>query len=222
MPKLIDLTGKQFGLWTVLRCAGKNGLGRTVWECRCACGVIKPAVDGSNLRAGTSTSCGCVTVARAIAKNTRHGHGRNRRTGDGCSLTYNSWRGMIARCTNPKDRSFKFYGARGITVCDEWIDFARFLADMGERPSVLHEIDRVKNWLGYSKANCRWVTHIVNGRNTRTNRMIDTPLGPMLLCEAIDVSGLNYGTLVGRLARGWDAARLFDAPRPIVRKTKEK
>lgn len=215
MAKKLDLTGQRFGRLLVLSCSGRNRSGRVTWECRCDCGVVKPAVLTDNLRSGASTSCGCLTRERAVQANSRHGHGRKRSTGR-ASATYNSWRGMVRRCTNPADSSYEFYGGRGITVCDRWMQFENFLADMGERPPGM-EIDRKENDKGYEPDNCRWATHVQNGRNTRTNRVIDTPHGPMLLCEAVEVSGLNYGTLVGRLRRSWAADRLFDPPRPIRR-----
>jgi hypothetical protein len=64
---------------------------------------------------------------------------------------------MIQRCTNPKQKKYKFYGGRGIKVCKRWRDFRHFLADMGERPSGT-TLDRRENEKGYEPGNCRWAT----------------------------------------------------------------
>lgn len=85
-----------------------------------------------------------------------HGH-RSR----GRSPTYNTWRSMVARCHNPKSDSYEFYGAKGITVCPEWLTFAKFLSDMGARPKG-HTLDRIDSTLGYFKANCRWEKNTIN------------------------------------------------------------
>lgn len=207
----MNLLGMRFGRWTVVESTGKNKRGRDTWRCLCDCGVEKPTVIGLNLRSGISTSCGCGQRDAAVRAKTKHGH----MSGGVESLTHVSWRGMIDRCSNHKRQDSSSYSGRGITVCDRWNVFSYFLEDMGERPSRSHEIDRIDNSDGYKPGNCRWVTDAVNSRNRRTNRTIETPLGGMLLCDAVLASGLNYGTLVGRLSRGWPAVRLFDAPRHI-------
>lgn len=73
---------------------------------------------------------------------------------------------MRHRCRNPKNPFFKQYGARGITVCDEWFNsFQTFLDDMGKRPTLGHTLDRIDGTQGYSKANCRWATKSEQGQN---------------------------------------------------------
>jgi hypothetical protein len=79
------------------------------------------------------------------------------------------WKNMHSRCSNPNRASYKYYGGSGITVCPEWKSLAQFIADMGTRPSLSHELDRIDNTKGYSKDNCRWISHKENMRNTRRN-----------------------------------------------------
>lgn len=85
---------------------------------------------------------------------------------DGTSL-YRAWENMIQRCTNPKNKSFPNYGGRGVRVCERWLDFSNFLADMPERPSPEHTIDRQNNDGHYEPSNVRWATRTEQNRNRR-------------------------------------------------------
>lgn len=75
------------------------------------------------------------------------------------------WRSMLARCNNPKDSSYFWYGARGITVCKRWLRYENFILDMGERPSPAHSLDRINNDKGYKPSNCRWASSSVQQKN---------------------------------------------------------
>ena len=87
---------------------------------------------------------------------------------------YPTWYGMIARCQNPRAQSYHNYGGRGITVCDRWLEsFENFYADMGDRPSKQHTLDRIENDRPYSPENCRWVTSAEQQRNKRNNRWFE-------------------------------------------------
>jgi hypothetical protein len=84
------------------------------------------------------------------------------------SPEFASWEAMITRCYNQRATSYPNYGARGITVCDEWrASFATFFADMGPRPTRAHSIDRIDNERGYTPSNCRWATPAEQSRNKR-------------------------------------------------------
>jgi hypothetical protein len=84
----------------------------------------------------------------------QHGY---RGSGSAMSRTYRTWDGMWTRCSNVKDPNYRWYGGKGISVCERWEDFRNFLADMGERPEgqTLDRIDRSGN---YELSNCRWAT----------------------------------------------------------------
>lgn len=103
--------------------------------------------------------------AKLVSERTIHGHAR-RRGERGGTHTYYIWAAMIQRCTNPKNRDWRLYGARGITVCDRWRIFENFLADMGPRPPGL-SIDRIDNDGPYELANCRWATPLQQAHNKR-------------------------------------------------------
>lgn len=81
---------------------------------------------------------------------------------------YSIWMGMIQRCTNSNNMNYKYYGARGIKVCDRWLlSFRNFLADMGSRPSSEHLIDRINNDGNYEPSNCKWNTSKIQNYNRR-------------------------------------------------------
>lgn len=120
------------------------------------------------------------------------------------TLEYNSWKGLIQRCTNPNDCHYPEYGARGITVCDRWrASFKDFLADMGPRPTPRHSIDRIDGELGYKPSNCRWATSIEQNRNRRTN--FNITLGSETKCFSAwcVYFGIDKGTVQSRIKCGW-------------------
>lgn len=83
------------------------------------------------------------------------------------SRTYRSWSSMKSRCQNPKSTSYKYYGARGVTVCSRWESFENFFEDMGERPEGT-SLDRIDPHGNYEPGNCRWATSAEQNRNKRS------------------------------------------------------
>ena len=86
------------------------------------------------------------------------------------TLAYSSWKTMVYRCTSPKSPNYAYYGGRGITVCERWLSFENFYADMGERPHGM-SIDRIDNSRGYEPGNCRWATRNTQQRNSRNAKL---------------------------------------------------
>lgn len=112
-----------------------------------------------------------------------------------------SWRNMHRRCGNPSDRGYRYYGARGIKVCERWNDFERFLADMGFRP-VGMSIDRIDNDKGYEPSNCRWADRNTQARNRRTARHVELNGETVRLYDAAARLGKASATLLKRARAG--------------------
>lgn len=200
MSRLVDLTGKTFGRWTVTGRAGnREGTRRAYWTCICACGTEKD-VHGGSLMRGLSSSCGC--LLREVS--TKHG--------GSSSPTYSSWESMKQRCLNPACPTYAYYGGRGIDVDPRWVEsFAAFREDMGERPEG-KDLDRIDNSKGYWPDNCRWASRTEQMRNTRGNVVVSTEDGDICLKEAVDNAGIDYGTVRSRLRSGWDMQKAITTP----------
>ena len=193
----IDLTNQVFGEWTaspqhksVPRPSGK-GSPRTHWFCTCQCGNTA-WVDSTNLRQGISTNCGCLrkvvagkgsAAALAAAKaNTTHGMSR--------APLYARYNAMLNRCYNPANRSYPWYGAKGITVCDRWREsFENFLADMGPSYSPGLSLERNDVKQGYSPENCKWIPR--REQNWNTNKTVRLENGDRLSRFCFE-HGLSY------------------------------
>lgn len=162
MGKSLDLVGKVFGRWKVIRKAGSDRHKNIVWLCLCECGTER-GVIGSSLKSGMTVSCGCYQKERVYNKFRTHGQTVEKRT----TAEYGIWASMKNRCKNESVSSWKNYGGRGIKVCERWMVFINFFNDMGVRPSKNHSIDR-KNVDGeYSPENCIWSTKQFQERNKR-------------------------------------------------------
>lgn len=152
--------GAKVGRWTVLRRVESNRHGQAMFLCRCECGIEKIVAEFA-LRRGASLSCGCLRIERIKQANTTHGETRPGRQMEGkarISRTYAAWCNMKARCTNLNNKAYRYYGGRGIKVCDRWMtSFDNFLEDMGECPEE-YQIDRKDPSGDYALENCRWAT----------------------------------------------------------------
>lgn len=145
------VAGARYGRLTVLEELYRQGKYQKerAWRCRCDCGQ-ETIVSVGNIVQGGVHSCGCASRELISMARRTHGH-----TG---SPTYSSWAAMKERCLKPSHHAYGRYGGAGIRICDRWMRFENFLADMGERPSAEHSLDRVDPNGDYEPGNCRWAT----------------------------------------------------------------
>jgi len=192
--------GQRVVRWTILGAAPifpSPGRRRYRWLCRCDCGTEKLVLDQSlrlALRAavGGSRSCGCL----AVEMSTSHGNAANQRP----TVEYYAWTAAKKRCNNPRNASYRHYGARGIHMCSAWsASFETFLRDMGEKPSAIHSLDRIDPNGNYAPGNCRWALPIVQARNKRSTRWF-----------AFEGERLILADLAARLGITRDQARTFE------------
>lgn len=139
-----DLTGQRFGRLTAIEKVSQNKYKAWYWKCMCDCGN-ECVVLGAQLTRSHTTSCGCFKKELL----TTHGLSGTR--------IYRIYRLMLERCRNPKSPGYKFYGARGVMVCDEWSTFDKFFIDMGEGYNDTLSIERTDPNGDYCKENCKWI-----------------------------------------------------------------
>jgi hypothetical protein len=196
-----DLTGQTFGRWTVLCFVDVKP---TRWLCHCDCGVER-VVKAKSLRDGDSRSCGCLSRERASKRATKHG--------GSAAAEYRVWCGIKTRCTNPKASNYKYYGGRGITICQRWLEsFAAFLEDMGLKPSDSHTIERIDNSKGYEPSNCRWATMVEQGANMSRNRHLTYKGETLTMTQWARRLGVSLQTLAYRVGRGWSDEEVLGTP----------
>jgi len=155
---------------------------------------------------GTFTqSCGCLKAIVTSAKNKKHGMFGTKE--------YSSYHRMKDRCFDKKNKDYKNYGARGITICDRWLNsFENFYADMGNKPTPKHSIDRIDNDGNYEPSNCRWASNIQQARNKRNNRKITINGVTKIISEWADVYGINGSTIRQRINLGWSEVDAVTKP----------
>lgn len=163
-----------------------------------------------NLISGNTTSCGC-RQQEAARENGELGvtHGESN------SVEYKLWIGMRRRCIDPNHHNYPRYGARGIAVCDEWMnDFARFLADVGRRPSAKHTLEREDVNDHYRPSNVRWATAAEQQWNRRDSRKVifegkEISAAELVAKSALDIS---VNAFMRRINRGWTVERAITEP----------
>ena len=208
-----DLTGKQFGNFTVIGKAPdyirKNGKHVRRWECKCICGNIR-YLTKTALKRGAQNSCGCIKPKRIIGKRLENGVNH----GDSHKRLHNTWLGMKARCFNKNEPRYKWYGERGIIVCDEWkndyLAFKEWALNNGYNDKLT--IDRIDNNKGYTPENCRWVDMKTQQNNRRNNHYITFRSETHTIMQWSEITGISYGTILNRIKLGWTTERVLTEP----------
>lgn len=159
-----EMIGKRYGRLVVLSVSNSK---RMVF-CECDCGTKQDQL-AKTMKRGIAKSCGC--LGRENRQTSRTTHGASKQIPDPrLKLTYKSWESMKTRCSCEKNDNYKYYGGKGVTVCERWLhSFENFLADMGLRPDIDHQIDREDSNGNYEPANCRWIHQAENKRRRLIN-----------------------------------------------------
>jgi hypothetical protein len=181
-----DLQGKTFGRLRVISRAENSVKNEARWNCVCECGSMYVAVAGHLVR-GALTSCGC------RQRLTRLSHGLAKHP------LYRIWVNMLARCYNPKEESFQYYGGRGVTVCERWREsLQNFIDDMPERPRGW-TIERIDTNGNYCPENCRWATPLEQTRNRRITIFATIGNERRSVGEWCKILGQPYSRIIKRI-----------------------
>ena len=194
--------GDKFGRLTVVADPQKN----KVVECTCDCGKRK-SISIYSLLSGITTSCGCYSREVCISRFTKHGGAQKGKV----EKLYSVWFGMLERCRNPKNKSFQWYGGKGVVVCDEWLTypvFSGWAKTHGYKAGLT--IERLDNDLPYHPENCRWATMQEQHENMTSNVQIEAWGETKIIAQwARDPRcHVSYATLQARLQKHfWEPER---------------
>lgn len=202
----IDLIGKTISNFTIVELAAPDS-GRIMWRCRCSCGNER-VLRQTALLQGRPRQCSSCHIQQIGAGNKRHGHS----VGYHRSPEHRVWSNMCNRCHNPNNPKYPRYGGRGISVCERWLDFANFLADMGLRPSAQHTIERKNNNGDYEPGNCCWATWKQQARNTSRCLYLEFAGKRQTATEWSAETGIGYPLLLWRIHKGWGTERALTTP----------
>jgi hypothetical protein len=210
MAKRLNLIGERFGRAVVVEYVpvGKQ-------KCLCDCGNVF-ITRTNRLTKGITKSCGCFRRDHQSHQARTHGF-RNTRI-------YHTWRSMKDRCYNPNTESFKNYGNRGITVCDEWRnDFLAFYTwSMSHGYSDDLTIDRIDVNGNYEPSNCRWVNQFVQANNKRNTRYLVYRGERKSLAEWSRSTGFSRGLIADRVFRhGWSVEQALTLPKSQGKRVKK-
>lgn len=195
MGELKDIRGQRFGRLTVLEEDGRDKHGNVMWKCKCECGNTT-CVSTSSLKNGHTRSCGC--LMRERIGNMRRKDGRSSKH------LYHLYYSVKQRCYNPKDTNYKYYGGRGIAVCEEWQTWEAF-----EEWAMSHgyqyglTLDRIDVNGNYEPSNCRWISQAEQMRNTRKTRYLTYNGETRPLIEWCEIFDVSFNTASARFTRGW-------------------
>jgi len=199
--------GEKVGKLTLIELAGTKHFARgvaVVWRCRCDCGAMVERDRQTLIRSKAASCDDCRSIGSAPPGKWKH-------------PLYKVWRHMIDRCTNPRNKSFPDYGARGITVCDRWVNGENgitglecFAADMGVKPQGM-TIERKDVNVGYLPGNCTWANRTIQSRNRRNVKLLTYKGESLPTTVWAERTGIPYFTLVARLKK-WTVERSLETP----------
>ena len=194
--EMTDISGLNFDTFTVISFNGRKGR-KYYWNCLCICGNTFVSL-GDRIKSGRTKSCGCINNGRSLLTKREYKHGM-------CDTPeYSAWESMIGRCYNSKQRMYKWYGAKGRTVCERWKQsFENFIADMGKKPSPKHSLDRFPDKNGnYEPQNCRWATRFEQDRNTTRNFWVEFNGDKLVITDLSKKIGISTDNIKRHIKKG--------------------
>lgn len=213
MSRFIDITGNRYGKLFVVERLENTQRGVTVWKCLCDCGNYT-TVRGSNLKSGAVKSCGC--LKKTTKPSLRHDMSNTR--------LYRTWANMKRRCYTPSHKSYKDYGERGISVCDEWKDsfenFMKWALANGYTDELT--IERKDTNGNYCPDNCEWILWEEQQKNRRSCRYIEHNGKVMTLtdwCKELDLPFKLVHNRINKL--GWSFEKAISEPVNIEKRNKK-
>lgn len=206
-PKAKDITGQRFGRLVALGPVSHTKQGKMKWLFQCDCGNTSvTSLDA--LRNGNTQSCGCLKVELTPLVWRTHGMSDH--------PLYETWCGMIKRCTNPNDRKYSYYGGRGVTVYDEWRNsfesFHTYVSQLPYYGIAGYTLDRIDTNRGYEPGNIQWSSRKSQTRNRRNTLMLTFRGKEQPLATWAEELNIPYGTLKNRVQRGWSTERVLLTP----------
>lgn len=194
---MIDITGERFGRLVAVSWFRSEKTDLIIWRLHCDCGGATAAQVGA-LRAGKARCIHCAGVPK-------HGKWHHR--------MHRVWASMKQRCLIETHVAYARYGGRGITVCNEWLEFIPFMkwADANGYDDSL-ELDRIDNDGGYSPGNCRFVTRLVNANNRSTCTHYDFCGETMTISQASRRFARSQSGIKARIARGMSPSESVTLP----------
>lgn len=210
MGVLKDLTGQVFGLLTVIKRSGSDKYRHSVWECQCECGRISYTL-GTSLVTGHTKSCGCQeSLHEKNPRPIKIPTAPPRTDKERLKIVFN---GMWQRCTKPNSPNWDHYGARGITVCEDWSSLESFIKwSMANGHSQDLTLDRIDVNGPYSPENCRWATYVEQANNRRTTIYFEVNKKKYTWEELSKVTTTTRTVFFRRMREGWNIVEALYTP----------
>jgi hypothetical protein len=199
--------GERFSSLTVIKEAESIKPGKykiRMIHCKCDCGN-ETIVRLEYLKSGHTKSCGCASTKELVKHRRTHGLSGTR--------LYGIWNGMKNRCYNKNRKSFKDYGAKGIRVCDEWLEFEPFYnwaMKNGYKENL--SIERKDSMGNYEPSNCTWIPFEEQAKNKRNTIYLEYKGVKKSLSEWSEILKIKHEILYSRYSFGWTTDRIFEQP----------
>ncbi|MEC4049770.1 hypothetical protein OX284_010055 [Flavobacterium sp. SUN046] len=199
MKKIEIIKGSRFGKLTIISECNSTGKSR-IFLCKCDCGKETIRTIKALLKKSFS-SCGCFqkefnNSPRYSRRTENHGHLNTR--------LYSIWSEMKKRCYNKNSRAFKWYGEKGVTICNDWnlrfLNFYNWAINNGYNDNLT--IDRIDFNGNYEPNNCRWVDMLCQNNNKSNNRIENYNGKNLTIAQISKITSVGYTTIISRLNRG--------------------